>query len=496
MTPSDPTLAGGRLHPSTLFFRIIRHVRALLVPALLVLVFAQGDRWQLWLGVLFVPTVLFDVFQYFTLRWRYERDELVIQQGLIFRQVRHIPYARVQNVDLKQGPLHRLARVAEVRIETAGGGAADAVLRVIGLDQYEDLRARIFAGRAEARTAPQAGQPPPVPLRTEPVLRLRAADLLVLALNPGRALALIAIGWGFAWEFDLFDRIHFGDRIEDWFAAESGTASAVQVGAALVSIALVVYLLSAIAAFLAFWDFQLDQEGEVFRIRRGLLTRQVASIPRRRIQVLTVRRSLLHRWLGRARVLVGTAGGDTGEANKGSDGGAHFAPILRESQLRDLLARVRPGLVLDEQEWRPLGARAGRRMLIKPLLIRALVIAALTWGFGLLGAAIGGGLLLITLFMTHLQWRVSRWARPSWGFVWRSGALSHSVSATFDDKLQAVMLDETPFDRRHAHATLRLDTAGGAKTGHALTVPYLPRALAQELRTELTGAAAATRFRW
>jgi putative membrane protein len=494
MTRSEAPAAGGRLHPATLAFRILGHVRALLVPALLVLVFARGDRWQLWLGVLFVPTVLYDVFQYFTMRWRYEREDLVIQQGLIFRQVRHLPYARVQNVDLKQGPLHRLARVAEVRIETAGGGAADAVLRVIGLDQYEELRARIFAGRAAAQSV-VAGQPPPVPVRTEPLLHLGGADLLVLALNPGRGLALIALAWGFAWEFDLFDRIHFGDRVEAWLAAAGGSAALVSIAAAVAGLALVIYLLSAVAALLAFWDFRLEQEGEIFRIRRGLFTRQVASIPRRRIQVLTIKRSWPHRLLGRARVLVGTAGGDVTET-QGQEGGAHFAPIIRERDLPALLARIRPGLDLDGQEWRPLGRRAGWRMLLAPLALRALLLAGLSWAFGVIGAAIGIAMLLVTLLLARVRWRVSRWARPAWGFVWRSGGLGYSVSTTFDDKLQAVMLEQSPLDRRHRHATLRLDTAAGVKTGHALTVPFLPLAQAQALRAELTAAAAATHFRW
>lgn len=489
--PSESAPAGGRLHPATLLFRIVAHVRTLLVPAVLVIFFAQGERWQVWVALLFVPTVIHDVLQYLTLRWRYEADELVIQQGLIFRQVRHLPYARVQNVDLKQGPLHRLARVAEVRIETAGGGAADAVLRVIGLDRYEELRARIFAGRAAAPGAAPRSQP-----RAELLLRLGAADLLVLALDPGRGLALIALAWGFVWEFDLFERFDFGDRIEDFFAGAAGSVLAVQAALALAAVALLVFLLSAVSAFLSFWNFRLEREGEVFRIHRGLLTRQVASIPRRRIQVLTVKRSWVHRLLGRARVLVGTAGGDLTESGKPQDGGAHFAPILRERQLAALLAQVRPGLDLERQDWRPLGPRAGRRMLVKPLLLAAPAAAGLALLFGA-GGAVAGAVLLVSLTLSaRLRWRHARWARPQWGFVWRSGGFHRAVSATFDDKLQAAALAESPFDRRHRHATLRLDTAGGAKTGHALIVPYLPRAQAEALREELIGAAAERRFRW
>lgn len=489
--PSDSAPRGGRLHPATLLFRVAGHVRNLLVPALLVLFFASGDRWQLWLGVLFVPTVVFDVFQYLTLRWRYEGEDLVIQQGLIFRQVRHLPYARVQNVDFKQGPLHRLARVAEVRIETAGGGAADAVLKVIGLDQYEELRARIFAGRA--RVPADAAPPPPLP--AEPLLRLGAADLFVLALDPGRGLALIALAWGFAWEFDLLGKIELGDWLGEWFAL-AGTALLSQALLALAGIAALVFLLSALAAFLSFWDFRLEQEGEVFRVRRGLLTRQVASIPRRRIQVLTVKRSWVHRLLGRARVLVGTAGGDPTEEARGAEGGAHFAPIVRERELPALLARIRPGLDLDDQDWQPLGRRAGRRRALAPLALRLAAAGALAWMFGRSGALIGAALLLAGLASAILRARHARWARTAWGLVWRDGGFHRAVSATFDDKLQAVALRESPFDRRHRQVTLQMDTAGGAKTGHPLAVPCLPRPRAEALRDELLAAAAATRFRW
>ncbi len=498
--PSEAGSRIGRLHPATLVFRILGHTRALLVPALLVLLFSRGERWEIWLAALFVPTVIFDVFQYLTLRWRFEKDELVIEQGWIFRRVRHVPYARVQNVDLKQGLLHRLARVAEVKIETAGGGASDAELKVIGLAQYESLRAHLFAGRAAAQLlaarADGCALPPPVPQATETLLRLGPKELLMLALDPGRGLGLIFIAWGFAWEFNLLDRLDLGDQLEDWFAAEGAMALATQAAFALAAVMLLVFLLSAIASVLSFWDFCLEQEGEVFRIRRGLLTRQVASIPRSRIQVLTVRRSLLHRMLGRARVLVGTAGGDQNEQHQGHESGAQFAPLMRNSEIQALLTRIRPDLNLSDLDWQPLGQHAGRRMMVVPTLTAVTIGALLYLMFDMPGALAGAVVLLLAWVRAGLRWRISRWARPAWGMVWRSGSWSVSVSATFHDKLQAVTLAENPLDRRNGHATLLLDTAGGAKTGHPLAIPYLPRALAARMQAELAENAAAMRFRW
>lgn len=488
MMPSEPRLE-HRLHPATLAFQVLAHARSLLVPALVVIFFASGDRWQLWLGLLFVPVVLFDVVHYLTLRWRFETDELVLRQGWIFRRVRHVPYARVQNVDLAQGPLHRLCRVAEVKIETAGGGAEEAVLKVISLRQYEELRERIFAGRtAQAEAAAS------IPCET--LLKLGPHDLFLLALNPARGLALITVAWGVAWEFDLLDRIDFNDQLDGWAASQSGGALFLEAMAMLAVAIAAVFLLSLAATFLALWGFSLEQEQDVFRIRRGLLTRQVASIPRRRVQIVTVKQSWIHALLGRARVLVGTAGGDTEKEGGKTDSGTQFAPLLPISQLDGLLRRIRPDLDWQASDWQPLAPKAGRRMMIGSLIFSLPLGALLIYLFDWPGAA------LAVLWVGFQIWRALRasrragWQVTPWGLVWRSGAFGSSTSAAFVDKLQTVSIRQNPLDRRHDHATLAVDTAGGQKTGHRLRLPYLPRAIAESLRLRLVNGAAETRFKW
>lgn len=490
MTPSDRERE-GRLHPATLLFRVLAHARSLLLPALVVIFFARGEAWQKWLGLLFVPLVLWDAFQYFTLRWRFEAEELVLREGWLFRNVRHVPYARVQNVDLKQGPLHRLLRVAEVRIETAGGGAEEASLRVIGLDQYEELRARIFAGRAAPGAAAEASGSDP-----QPLLALGARDLLLLALNPARGLALVAVAYGVAWEFNLLDRIDLGDRIEAFFADATLSAAALQAVLGLFAIAAAVFLLSLAATFLALWGFRLEQIGDHFRIRRGLLTRQVATIPRRRIQIVTVRQNPLQRAIGRVRVLVGTAGGEAGEEDARSDSGAQFAPLLRASELRGLLLRIRPELDPDAVAWLPPAPAAPRRILAKHLALALTIAAGLTLWLDWKGALLGLAVLAGAVVRARRVARTLAWGATDWGIAGRGGAFSTSTSFTFFDRVQTVAVTASPFDRRHGHATLKVDTAGGNKTGHPLHLFYLTRSEAEGLRESLVRRTAGTRFRW
>ncbi len=50
----------------------------------------------------------------------------MIRSGLIFRNERHVPFSRIQNVDAIQNVFHRLFGVAEVRVETGGGKEEEA----------------------------------------------------------------------------------------------------------------------------------------------------------------------------------------------------------------------------------------------------------------------------------------------------------------------------------------------------------------------------------
>ena len=133
-----------RLHPSTLLFDLAKHVkqfaRAGGAGALRHVavdrrtrrdVRPHAVRWELWLLVLFVPAAVVSIVRYLTFRLRYDDHELVIRSGLIFRNERHVPFSRIQNVDAIQNVFHRLLGVVEVRVETGGGKEEEAKLSVL-----------------------------------------------------------------------------------------------------------------------------------------------------------------------------------------------------------------------------------------------------------------------------------------------------------------------------------------------------------------------------
>ena len=86
------------------------------------------------------------------------------------------------------------------------------------------------------------------------------------------------------------------------------------------------------------------------------------------------------------------------------------------------------------------------------------------------------------------------WARTEHAIYFRSGWLWKAVTVVPVPKVQAVELQESPFDRRWQMASVAVDTAGAG--AHAIDVPYLPRDVAEQLRTTVAAQAAATTYRW
>ena len=63
-------------------------------------------------------------------------------------------------------------------------------------------------------------------------------------------------------------------------------------------------------------------------------------------------------------------------------------------------------------------------------------------------------------------------------------------------KIQSLESTESPFDRRHRMASLKVDTAGATRVGYSVDMPYLDAAVATQMMNRLYEEAGRTAFRW
>jgi putative membrane protein len=137
--------------------------------------------------------------------------------------------------------------------------------------------------------------------------------------------------------------------------------------AVLVVLLVVIRVLSMAWYLVRYRGFTLHQQGEDLRADYGLWPAVSSVIPAHRIQLVTTSASLLHRWFRRASIDVATAGSTDNDSGLGAASGTAstrqwLAPIIEIERAQGLVQKVLPEVDLDGLEWKPIEARAARRI--------------------------------------------------------------------------------------------------------------------------------------
>ncbi len=351
----------------------------------------------------------------------------------------------------------------------------------------------------------------------EPLVKTPDLELARLGLISNRGLVVVAAVAGVLTQADWWqnlleetDWLRFYEYVRDhgpgWmrWLLESGSITAkLLVGLAVVLLFLGLLRLLSIAWYLVrYRGFTLQRKNDDLQAEYGLLTRIQSVIPIHRIQLVTVSATLLHRWFHRESIEVETAGA----SEEGSDltqqlaaSGVKLtrqwlAPIVASERSAGLIRQIMPEIDLDAVAWRPMEARAVRRIVRRFAVILVpvglVVTAVLTFApipvHGLHGLWLPGlGLPLVWLIAR--RWVHSAgWALTDDAILFRSGWPGRSTSMVRFVNMQSVLMRQSPFDRRHGMARLVVDTAGASSIGHRIEIPYLDaEVVAKTLRLPL-----------
>ena len=484
---------GRRLHGFTVVSRGLQLARQLLLPAIVGGASAGGGiggtiQWILL--ILSVPSVVLAFAQWLAFRFRVEGDDLIIDSGVLARRRRVIPLARVQNIDLEQGLIERLAGVARLRLETASGGAdTEASLAVLSVGEAHALQAEMMRRRNRARGAASlpgdvSSDPEQAPgtVAERPVdetagpsrvlLRLGLADLAIAGATSNES-GLIAAGLAtmiqVAGDFGQWAWIEAVTEPVLGRSAGLGFAAAVVAGVVLAALFFVLgWVVSIAATLVRFHGFTLTRVGDDLRREYGLFSRHRSTVPLERVQAVRIEETLLRRPLGLTALKIETAGAGPGRSDQPGGRAEAFVPLARRRDVGRLLAEVFEDARFEGVAFQPVDPVSRRRSFTRlalPILVGTGILAVFHRG------AVGLALLLLPAWaVAGAQYRARGWARASGYALARGGVLTRVTWVVPERKIQTLHLRESPFQRRWGVGTVMIDTAATGRTANIVDV--------------------------
>jgi putative membrane protein len=271
-----------RLHPLS---PLVRSGRAAVGVLAIVGVSASGQFGRggshLYDWVVAALVVIAAVVNWLVTRWKLDGSTLRIETGLLRRDSRQLPVARIQAVDVVRPFLARALGLAELRVRLAGSSHADGRLAYLPEQAALDLRARLLA--AHHGLDPATPEPGERILATVPTGRLIGS---VLASGASLLIALLV-----------------AELVVMLVSPAVLTATGSTFLVFLVTLVPMVWRRLATE-----YGFTLAQSPDGIRIRRGLLGTVAETIPLRRVQAVRMVEPMLWRPLGWCRLEIDVAG--------------------------------------------------------------------------------------------------------------------------------------------------------------------------------------------
>ena len=155
-----------RLHPISAIINFVKNLKDLLIP-IIIIIAGNGFNFSItfnWKDDAFwenIPTLILLIALFFILIsgiikwWKFvywfEDNELRVEYGLFVKKKRYIPFERIQSLNYNEGIFHRILKLVQVKVETAGSkdAKAEAELTAITKMAAEQIEAEMRRAKSK-----------------------------------------------------------------------------------------------------------------------------------------------------------------------------------------------------------------------------------------------------------------------------------------------------------------------------------------------------------
>ena len=495
---SDLKTEGYRLARVSPIFLFIEAAKKSIFPLVATYFGTSGGlQDRIFIGIA-VFASLFSIIQYWFFHYWLEEDRLVVKSGILFKSLRQVPYERIQNITTERNVLHRLFNVTTLQLESASGQKPEALIRVISTEKAHYVHQFIADKSSHVDRPGDTG--------VEKENKYESQHNALFYMPPKQVLrrglislkALLPLGILFSFLFQnvalreqsmaFLTQFIGGFHMEMWSWQTWALYGSLWFFAGVI----VLLIISIAIAFLQFHEFTLHKKGDRLHIKTGLLTNRQATVPIKRIQLIRISQSPLHKLFGQVSIKMETAGG-VSEDNALS---MHWlAPLIPKNQVAVFLNQLQLGIDWQDIQWQPVAPQGKRRMFKKTLLVLLITMIPVAYFFGWKA-------LLLLLLVPYLGWYSGRYIKAA-AYTHnkqlvgnRLGVFFHHLQFVNINKIQNIIWQQSPFDYRYGMARLKVDTAGSNIMSQPVQMFYVYDVDIQPIYRSLTKQVAASRFVW
>ncbi len=362
------------------------------------------------------------------MRYAIGRDAVFLHSGILFRQQRHARLNRIQAIDVVQPLLARLFGLAQLKIETAGGGGSSVVLAFLKEDEAQRLRREVLDRIADRKAGTQTAPDEPAPAGApEAPVAAPDAERELLSVPTGRLVGSLLLS-GSMISFLVFV---IGLIV---LAIAAGSAAPL-FGSLPGAIGWGSYLWS---RFTTGFNFRAAISPDGIRLRYGLLEQRTQTVPPGRIHAVGLTQPLLWRRRGWWRVEFNVAGYSSVENPMENTSSTVLLPVGSRGDALTALWLVLPDLGVADP----------------PSVIDA----------ALEGSGEDAGFTTSprrARWLDPISWRRNGIQLTERAILLRRGRLNRSLSIVPHERSQSMSIDQGPLERAARLANLGFATVSG-----------------------------------
>jgi len=410
----------------------------------------RSGKVLLLVAAVLVLTLVLSFFQIWFFRFFIEHSELQVRKGVLKKEKISVPLANIQGVQIEESFLHRIFGIVKLSVDTAGSSKTEITIEALKRPMAEALRQALLQHDRSFTEEVPAGMQEKAPV-SRTLLRLSHYDLLRLSITANHLETFVLI---IAFAFSIYDDLRpLANRM---LPGEEVIAQAGLLAVMMMNVlgTAGTFIVSTIRVLLRYYGYEMLQNDKGFALRFGLFNRRQRAVGYEKIQFLRWRANWLRRPLGLWILELAAVGENEMKQKQQND-----VPLTALQQVHPI---AEPYHSVPDVAGHPFlrikPVYVSRMLLMIGIFPLLLALPPAIWWKGT------GGLLLLLwpLFVGIRAWLRQRkfrcWLLPD-AFLIRHGLLGEAFTLLKWYKIQVVEIAQSPYQRAHGMATLKLHTA-------------------------------------